>query len=178
MRAAGDDDAVLDVRAELLVARLLLADRRIEVGFETSGSGRGGPDFSVTVRGGRACNLEVTRPRRVPDRGALAELILAKLRQLPPGAPNALLVAIGGEAASALDVAGAVHLLRARADARDEAWLGTHHLADPRAFYARFLRLGGVYALAEAAAEARRGRPTGRTPRLGSPCRFRRPAGS
>ena len=92
----------------------------------------------------------MTRPRRVPDRGALAELILAKLRQLPPGAPNALLVAIGGEAASALDVAGAVHLLRARADARDEAWLGTHHLADPRAFYARFLRLGAVYGLADA----------------------------
>src|ERR1051325_6315398 len=42
-----DEDARLDVRAELLVAQRLLADRRFEVAFEAYGAQRRGPDLSV-----------------------------------------------------------------------------------------------------------------------------------
>src|SRR5919112_3867631 len=47
LRGATSRDARLDVRAELLVAAQLLADRRLEVAFEAYGAGRRGPDFTV-----------------------------------------------------------------------------------------------------------------------------------
>ena len=50
LRGARDAESRLDVRAELSVARLLLADERIALGFEVSGLA-GGPDFAVTHRG-------------------------------------------------------------------------------------------------------------------------------
>ena len=42
-RKAADPEALRDVRAELLVARLLLADKRFELAFEAYGSGKAGP---------------------------------------------------------------------------------------------------------------------------------------
>jgi hypothetical protein len=149
-RGAADDPARLDVRAELQVAHLLLADRRIEVAFEAYGSGRLGPDLTFTHRAGRACNLEVTRLRRVPDTTGLGLALLAKLRQLPPSAPNAVLFAVGGTSAAALDVPGATRLLRARADAKDEPFFAGRGFEGSRSFYDRYLRLGGVVVLAEA----------------------------
>src|SRR5687768_16423465 len=50
LRSATEHDALLDVRAELLVARLLISDRRMEVAFEAYGSGKIGPDLTVTFR--------------------------------------------------------------------------------------------------------------------------------
>ena len=102
LRGAVDPDARRDVRAELAVARLLLDDRRIELAFEGYGSGNPGPDFTVLFRGARSFNLEVTRPRR--GGAGAAATILAKLRQLPPSVPNALLVAIEGESAATFDM--------------------------------------------------------------------------
>jgi hypothetical protein len=141
LRGATDAEARLDVRAELRVAYLLLADRHIELAFEAYGSPTGGPDFTVAYRGERNLNLEVTRQRRAPDAGYGGPL-LAKLRQLPPSAPNVVLVAIEGDRADAFDVDGAVRGLRARADAKDEAFFTARGFRDTRAFYERFLRLG------------------------------------
>ena len=93
LRSAVESEALRDVRAELQAAHLLLADRRIELAFEAYGSGKRGPDFTVTFRGERPFNLEVTRLRRGPEAGFEGSL-LTKLRQLPPSAPNAVLVAI------------------------------------------------------------------------------------
>ena len=99
LRGAADDDARRDVRAELRVAHLLLADRRIELAFEAYGSTKRGPDFTVTFRGERSFNVEVTRPRRAPDAASLGGPLLAKIRQLPPSGPNAVLLAVeNGEA--------------------------------------------------------------------------------
>ena len=50
VRAASDDAALLDVRAELLVAALICTDRRFKLAFEPYGSARGGPDFAVVFR--------------------------------------------------------------------------------------------------------------------------------
>ena len=120
LRGAADDDARRDVRAELTVAHRLLADRRIELAFEAYGSGKPGPDFTVIYRGRRSFNLEVTRPHRSPDAASYAGPLLAKLRQLPPSAPNAVLLVIEGASADAFDVAAATRALRARADAKDQ----------------------------------------------------------
>ena len=150
-RGATDAESLRDVRAELQTARLLLADRRIELAFEAYGSGRSGPDLTVTFRGSRSFNLEVTRPHRDPDVGGLGASLLAKLRQLPPSAPNAILFAIDGENAGALDVDAATRALRSRADAKDEAFFVTRGFDGTRGFYDRYLRLGAVFVTAEEA---------------------------
>lgn len=151
LRHARDGESRLDVRAELLAARLLLADRRIDLAFEAYGSGRGGPDFTATFRSSRTFNVEVTRLRRPPDRADYSEPILAKLRQLPPTVPNALVIAVDGDTAGALDPGAAVRALRARADAKDEAFFTRHGFPGSRGFYDRLLRLGGIVAWAERA---------------------------
>ena len=148
--AASDADALRDVRAELRVAHLLLGDRRIELAFEAHGSGRGGPDFSVTFRGSPALDLEVTRLRGDPAAATHGGPLLAKLRQLPPSVPNVLLIALEGNRADALDVASAVRELRARADAKDEAFFQRRAFDGTRDFYHRFLRLGAVVTWCEA----------------------------
>src|SRR5262245_59189362 len=98
LRSAPDAESLRDVRAELAVAHLLLADRHIELAYEAYGSGKGGPDFTVTYRAAQTFTLEVTRLRRPPETGFGGPL-LAKLRQFPPSVANVLLVAIDGETA-------------------------------------------------------------------------------
>ena len=127
-RKVTDPEALRDVRAELQVARLLLADRRFDLAFEAYGSGRVGPDFTVTFRGARSFNLEVTRLRRLPSVASEGSSLLAKLRQLPPSASNAVLLAIDGDTAAALDIDAIVRTLRSRADAKDEAFFAKRGL--------------------------------------------------
>jgi hypothetical protein len=149
LRGAPDEESRRDVRVELDVIRLLLADRKLSVAFEPYGSGHVGPDLAVTLGGGTA-NLEITRRRGAPpDPTTLAQLILAKLRQLPPSVPNALLVASDAGSAAELDVSAAIRLLRGRADAKDESFFAARGFPTSRAFYDRFLRLGGVIAWSE-----------------------------
>jgi hypothetical protein len=148
LRLATEADALLDVRAELLVARLLLADRHVELAFEPGGSDRGGPDFAVTYRRTLAFNLEVTRPRRTDA----SRSILAKLRQLPTGVANVLLLTVPAASAS-WDVGDAVRVIRARADAKDEAFFTHRGFTGTRDFYDRFLRLGAVITWAEPTAD-------------------------
>ena len=45
-------------------------------------------------RGERSFNLEVTRPRRAEDAAGVGGPLLAKIRQLPPSVPNAVLLAV------------------------------------------------------------------------------------
>jgi hypothetical protein len=170
LRTAADAEALKDVRAELQVARLLLADRRIEIAFEAYGSGKGGPDFSLTYRGTQSFNLEVTRLRHVPDATRFGESVLAKLRQLPPSVPNVLVVAIDGDTADALDVGGATRELRARADAKDEAFFARRGFEGTREFWERYLRLAAVLVWCEVAAgEARAAMWTNRSARIALP---------
>jgi hypothetical protein len=157
-RGATDPDTSLDVRAELRTARLLLGDRRIEVAFEAYGSGKRGPDFTISFRGARGFNLEVTRLRRAPHPGALAASLLAKLRQLPPSTPNAVLFAAAGIDVDLVDVDAAVRALRSRADAKDAEFFTTRGFAGAREFYERYLRLGAVFVAVEG--EARESRAT------------------
>ena len=170
LRGAADTDARLDVRAELQTAHLLLMDRRLDVAWEAYGSGNVGPDFTVSFRGGRAFNLEVTRPRGATAATGHGGQLLAKLRQLPPSAPNAVLLAIEGESAEALDVAATLRGLRARADAKEESFFTTRGFDGTRGFYDRYLRLGAVIVWCEAAAgDARAASWTNRSARIAFP---------
>ena len=151
VRGAADPDSLRDVRAELRTARLLLGDRRIELAFEAYGSGKTGPDFTITFRDARSFNLEVTRLRRLPDATGLGASLLAKLRQLPPSVPNAVLLATDADTAAALEVDAATRMLRARADTKDERFFAAHGFDGGRGFYERFLRLSAVFVSAEGA---------------------------
>jgi hypothetical protein len=122
LNAQDDEDTRLDVRAELLVAYALLADRRFEVAFEASGSGQRGPDLSITFRANTHFNIEITRPRLAAAGDApeprLASVIHGKLRQLPAGVPNTLLIAAPGLAPTDDTLPAATRPLRQRPDAR------------------------------------------------------------
>ena len=144
LRTAGDDAARADVRAELEVARELLDDRRIELTFEPRGSVGGGPDFAVRFRDHHAFDLEVTRPRRALDEHVVGGTLLVKLRQLPPGVANAVLIVGQTGEGSPTDIGAAVRAIRARADAKDEPYFTRRAFEGTRQFYDRFLRLGAV----------------------------------
>lgn len=149
VRTAGDTESMRDVRAELHAARLLLEDRRIQLVFEAYGSQAGGPDFTVSFRGTRSFNLEVTRLRKPPATADAGGPLLAKVRQLPPSVPNVVVIAVDGRDATALDVDAATRALRARADARDERFFARGGFEGRRGFYERYLRLGAVLVWAE-----------------------------
>ena len=153
LRTAADAEALRDVRAELHVARTLLMDPRVDLVFEGHGSRSGGPDLTVTYRGSDHFDLEVTRLRRVPDATvtAFGAPLLAKLRQLPPSVANAVLVAVEGDTAKALDVEAATRALRSRADSKDETFFARRGFKGTRGFYERYLRLGAVFVWSEGA---------------------------
>jgi len=159
LRTAADAESRRDVRAELRAAHLLLADRRIQLAFEAHGSGRGGPDFTVSFRGAQAFDLEVTRLRGDPAAATHGGPLLAKLRQLQPSVANVLLIAMDGGRANALDVAAAVRGLRLRADAKDEAFFQRRGFDGTRDFYHRFLRLGVIVTWCEDGPEGARVQP-------------------
>jgi hypothetical protein len=144
LRGASDPEARKDVRTELCAARLLLSDRRIELAFEAYGSTARGPDFTASFRGERDVNLEVTRLRRTADAAGGGGWLLTKLRQLPPSAANAVVAAIPGRSAAALDVAALIGALKMRADAGDQAFFEGRGLDGPRAFSRALRRLGAV----------------------------------
>lgn len=170
LRGATAPEARRDVRAELRVAHLLLADRRIQLAFEAYGSGRGGPDFTAAFRDQRTFNVEVTRLRGEPNPAAFAGTLMPKLLQLPPSVPNAVVMAITDRDADALDVDAAVRSVRDRADRKDEAYFVTRGFQGSRGFYDRFLRLGAVLVWSEnAAGSARAALWTNRSARIAPP---------
>ena len=128
LRTATEPGPRGDVLAELETAFLLLGDRRFDLAFEAYGSGRKGPDFTVTFRSTHRFNLEVTRPRAGTGEGAIAGPLLGKLRQLPVDASNAILLA-GGLARSAGEVESMVRALKLRADRGDEEFFAARRLS-------------------------------------------------
>jgi hypothetical protein len=142
-------EARLDVRAELRLAHLLLADRRFEVAFEAYGAQQRGPDLSVTYRANQRFNLEVTRLRSAVDVPRLAGLIAAKVRQLASEVPNALVISGQALGVTEAQLGDAARQLKAHVDARDDAFFARHGAGDARSFYTHYLRLSGVLVVEE-----------------------------
>ena len=129
-----DEDMRQDVRAELYVAYLILADRRFELAMEAYGAQRLGPDLSVTFRRNQRFNVEVTRLRtsEAPSIRRLADVIGGKLRQFPAEVPNALVVTGRGLSVNAESLAAALKVSGARGKQKE------------------LTRLSGVFVLDEA----------------------------
>ena len=145
------------MRAELLVAYLILADRRFELSFEAYGARRLGPDLTVTFRANQRFNLEVTRLRTTGDAGddKLANVIAGKLRQLPGEIPNALVIAARGLDLTEESLVAAVRLLKTHTDQKDDTFFARRGFKDARDFYAQYFHLGGIFVLDEATDPAR-----------------------
>lgn len=120
-----DEEMRQDVRAELRVAYLVLADRRFEVTLEAYGAHQLGPDLSVAYRVNQKFNVEVTRLRtsEMPSTARLADVIGGKLRQLPADLPNALAICSRGVGVREDDLEAALRLLRTRGVKKDLARL-------------------------------------------------------
>ncbi len=185
LSTSDDEEHRLDVRAELLVAYLIVADRRFELSFEAYGARRLGPDLTVTFRTNQRFNLEVTRLRMTGDAGnasrgllagvppscdassepasrdpgpgvaRLANVITGKLRQLPGDIPNALLIAARGLPLNEDSLIAAVRLLKMHTDRKDDSFFARRGLKEARDFYAQYLHLSGIFVLDEATAPAR-----------------------
>ncbi len=164
LNSVGDQEHHLDVRAELLVAWLILNDRRFELSFEAYGARRLGPDLTVTFRTNQRFNLEVTRLRttgdpasQVPDAAVarLANVITGKLRQLPGGIPNSLVIAARGQLLNEETLGAAVRLLKLHTDGKDDSFFARRGFKDARDFYAQYLHLTGIFVLDESTAPAR-----------------------
>ena len=148
--STSDEEARQDVRAELVVAHALLADRRLEVAYEAYGAGQVGPDLTVTFRTNQQFNIEVTRLRGVESATRLGNVIAAKLRQLPSDRANVILIAADGLGVLEDDVEAALRGLRARADSRDDEFFARRGLKTARDFVARYLQLSAVCVLDDA----------------------------
>jgi hypothetical protein len=160
LTTAVDEETRLDVRAELAVAHLLLADRRFELAFEAYGARRVGPDLTVTFRANQRFNLEVTRTRATSgtdpaaDVARLANVICGKLRQLPGEVPNALVISGSGMSLRDESLLAPARLLKRRVDLRDDSFFARRGFKDARDFYAQYLHLGGIFVLDEATVPA------------------------
>lgn len=135
-----DEQARLDVRAELWVAYLILRDRRFQLKFEAYGSGQRGPDLSVTFRENERFNLEVTRLRatEATDKAArMANVISGKLRQLPIDVPNGLVITTNAISLDYESLAEAARLLKSQKFNTEPA------------LQALYPRLSGIFALDE-----------------------------
>jgi hypothetical protein len=165
LTTSDDEEHRLDVRAELLVAYLIVADRRFELAFEAYGARRLGPDLTVTFRANQRFNLEVTRLRAPassdtdlsdpgPGVARLANVITGKLRQLPGDVPNALVIAARGLMLNEDSLVAATRWLKLHTDSKDDVFFARRGLNDARDFYAHYLHLGGIVVLDEATAPA------------------------
>jgi hypothetical protein len=171
LTTSDDEQHRQDVRAELLVAHLIVADRRFELAFEAYGARRLGPDLTATFRTNQRFNLEVTRLRSsveagVPDSGdavsqaaaagvaRLANVITGKVRQLPGDIPNALVIAARGLTLDQESLSAVTRLLKMHTDHKDDAFFARRGLKDARTFYAHYLHLGGILVLDEATTPA------------------------
>jgi hypothetical protein len=155
---SSDEENRLDVRSELLVAYLILAERRFELSYEAYGAGHVGPDLTITYRANQRFNLEVTRLRAIaesdPSIARLANVITGKLRQLPGDAPNALVMTTRGLPLDEESLATATRQLKLHSDSKDDSFFTRRGLRNARDFYAQYLRLAGIFVLDEATAPA------------------------
>jgi hypothetical protein len=139
LRVAGDPQALRAALAELRVAHRLLSAGGFRLAYEVGGARAGGPDFEVRYRGERAFMLEVTRVRGA---GSIGGPIAAKLRQLPAGVANVLVLVAPGDLTE--DPVATMTRLRRVADAGDDASFVARGLAGSRDFRTRIARLGAV----------------------------------
>lgn len=153
LRAAQEQENVLDLRLELETAYLLLQERAFSLVYEPQQVGQGRcPDFAVTFTSSMTFMLEVTRlratttstpPGTLPaDR--LADTICSKLGQLLPQRHNVLLVSVDSLELNANQLSAAMLHIQKRVESNDTKLLQRHHFRDRADFFQHYRRLSEV----------------------------------
>lgn len=156
LRNARDDDGLLDVRAELATAALLLREPRFGLEYEKYAAlKQRGPDFTGTFKTHTPFNVEVRRVRslELPDSEPgdgdearatrLSAVLIDKVGQMPPGIVNLLWLWTGREL-DANDLTRATAALRRLAERRADDFFARRGFDDAAAFQQRYRRLSGV----------------------------------
>jgi hypothetical protein len=141
--AAGRSDVVL----ELFAAHWLLLDRRITLEYERYAADKTrGPDFTATFKTRTPFNVEVKRLRGADpaDFGRWANVICAKLRQLPPSIANVVFIGCDDAPPTALDVAALMARLRALAERKDDEFFARRGLQDAAEYLRQLQRLSAT----------------------------------
>jgi hypothetical protein len=146
IRTASEPEGLLDVRAELDIARGLLSDKRVNVNYELGASSkRRIPDFTVTFRENLAFNIEVSRMQaNVNAEERIVRILLEKLGQMQPGVPNLLAIHTQGHAEGLIDLGELMHQVKVWADGTASAFYSRSQYESPAAFYKDFNRLNGI----------------------------------
>lgn len=151
LRNARDEDGLLDLRAELETAAILLCADSFTLEYEKYAAAKQrGPDFTVTFKGHTPFNVEVRRVRGdwgEMDEAArvakLASVVADKVAQMPPSIVN-LLWLTGGRDIAETDVQSATTNLRRSAERRNDETFTRHGYANAADFLKQYPRLSGI----------------------------------
>lgn len=152
LRNARDDAGMVDLRAELETAALLLRDDRFTLEYEKYAAARQrGPDFTVTFRTRTPFNIEVRRVRSVElddgDADARANKLIAvlcdKAGQMPPSIVN-LLWLTADSALDEADVSRAAVTLRQLAERKAEDFFTRRGFESAADFLKQHRQLSGI----------------------------------
>ena len=139
-----------DLWLELWTAARLLADKRFAVAYETFAAQKvRGPDLTATFRTHVVCHIEIKHVRAELSTTKWAEVLCDKLRQLPAGASNVLLVGTGAQIVEACTAEAALRDLGQRAQRGEDVFFQRYGLAGARAYARDVVRLSGVLRVAE-----------------------------
>lgn len=145
VRSAGDDATRADVVLELAVAHRLAGDARCALTYEPlAATGRRGPDYALSFQQRPPVYVEVRRLRAAVTFGRLADVLCAKLGQLPPATGTLLVVGSGLETEAAFDLTASLERLATLAARHDDAFFVQRHLTGARDFTRRVQRLSAV----------------------------------
>ncbi len=136
LRSVAGGEGVRDLRAELLTAACLLTEPTFTLEYEKYAANKTrGPDFSLLYKTHTPFDVEVKRIRGQAHAGKWADVLCDKLRQLPPGGSNALVIYNeSSERGATADASAAMAQLRAMAERKDDAFFTRRGLEGAREY--------------------------------------------
>lgn len=166
LKSARDEGGLLDLRAELHTALLLLGEERFTLAYEVYAAAKQrGPDFTVTFKTHTPFNVEVRRMRATDfaasavnagaaggssppgglhtHTGKLMAVLCDKVGQMPPSIVNLLWLAADGELADA-DITSAAAALRQLAEREADDFFVRRGFANTGDFLRQYGRLSGI----------------------------------
>ncbi len=145
VRVSRDEERQRDLLVELGAAYWLLRDKRFTLAYEVFAAEKTrGPDFTVTYTTKFSFTVEVTRLRAACAFTRWADVIAAKLVQLPPARPNVVLIATSAGQCTGFDLAAMLTELRALAERKDDAFFAQRGWHDARDFLRGMQRLSAL----------------------------------
>lgn len=151
LKNARHEGALIDLRAELEAAALLLRDNTFLVEYEAyAAQKQRGPDLTVTYKTHSTFNIEVRRLRGATDNdepiprvNRVMSILAAKVGQLPAGVANLLWLVVEEEI-TLDDIRRATTSIHRLAERKDDEYFSRHGFNRSGQFARQFTRLSGI----------------------------------